>query len=286
MDNLKYVSNNVNGLSTSDTDRIKIFLYLQNTIKNNGIIFLQETHSTTESAQKFKKDFGKDNELFFSHGLSNSCGVAIGFCGKYERKIIKEIADLKGRYLLLLVTIGDSEYALINIYNENIEKDQLKFLLEVGEKIEQLDMKADTNVILAGDFNFYFDKMLEADGGNPKTKVQSIASFIKIKETYDLCDIWRIQHPREKRYTFRQNHYTGKLQRRLDFIFISNHLQTAAINSDIKVAICTDHSPVYMDLSLENIHLQKGSGFWKYNASLNKDPIYKENLRTLIREFL
>jgi hypothetical protein len=41
-----------------------------------------------------------------------------------------------------------------------------------------------------------------------------------------------------------------------------------------------------MDLSLENIHLQKGSGFWKYNASLNKDPIYKENLRTLVREFL
>jgi hypothetical protein len=57
MDNLKFVSNNVNGLSTSDKDRIKIFLYLQNTIKNNGILFLQETHSTTDSAQKYKKDF-------------------------------------------------------------------------------------------------------------------------------------------------------------------------------------------------------------------------------------
>ena len=66
MDNLKYVSNNVNGLSTSDTDRIKIFLYLQNTITNNGIIFWQETHSTTESAQKLKKYFGKDNELFLA----------------------------------------------------------------------------------------------------------------------------------------------------------------------------------------------------------------------------
>jgi hypothetical protein len=41
-----------------------------------------------------------------------------------------------------------------------------------------------------------------------------------------------------------------------------------------------------MDLSLEKLHLQKGPGFWKYNSSLNKDPIYKQNLRTLIRDFL
>ena len=90
----------------------------------------------------------------------------------------------------------------------------------------------------------------------------------------------------KKRYTFRQNRNTGRLQRRLDFIFISNHLQPAVVSSDIKVAMCTDHSPVYMDLSLENLHLQKGAGFWKYNSSLNKDPIYKESLRELIRKVL
>ena len=50
--------------------------------------------------------------------------------------------------------------------------------------------------------------------------------------------------------------------------------------------MCTDHSPVYLDLSLSNIHMQRGSGFWKYNSSLNKDPIYKENLRALLRDFL
>ena len=286
MDSLKYVSNNVNGLSTFRVERIKIFLYLQKTIKNKGLVFLQETHSTPNSERDFKEDFGKHNDLFFSHGLSNSCGVAIGFCGNFDYKVITEIVDPRGRYLLMYITVGDSEYALINIYNENVEKDQLKLLQEVDTKIEQLGIKPDTNVIIAGDFNFYFDKTLEAVGGNPRTKVQSIASFIKIKEKYDLCDIWRIQHPKEKRYTFRQNHYTGKLQRRLDFIFISNNLQPAVIKSDIEVAIGTDHSPVTMELSLENIHLQKGSGFWKYNSSLNKDPIYKQNLRPLIRDFL
>ena len=137
MDNLKFVSNDCNGLATSDKDRIKFFLYLQNAIKKNGILFLQETHSTKDTANKFCKDFGNENELYFSHGASNSCGVAIGFCGNFEREIIKEIADPNGRFLLMQVKIGDSEYALINIYNPNVEKDQLKLLLEVGEKMDQ-----------------------------------------------------------------------------------------------------------------------------------------------------
>ena len=119
MDNLRFVSNNCNGLATSDKDRIKIFLYLQNAIKKNGILFLQETHSTKNSANKFCKDFGNENELYFSHGASNSCGVAIGFCGKYEQEFIKDIADLNGCYLLMQIKIGDSKYALINIYNPN-----------------------------------------------------------------------------------------------------------------------------------------------------------------------
>ena len=285
MDNLKFITNNCNGLATSDEKRLKIFLYLQNAIKN-GVLFLQETHSNSDSENKFRKDFGKDNELYFSHGTSASCGVAIGFCGKYERQIIKKIIDPNGRYLMMHVKFGDSDYALINIYNPNTENEQLRLLAEIGEKMEQLEIEPDTNVVFGGDFNFYFDKTLEADGGNPRTKLQSIASFIKIKEKYDLCDIWRIQHPTERRYTFRQNRNTGKLQTRLDFLFISNQLQASVCNSDIKVAMCTDHSPVYLDLSLENIHLQRGSGFWKYNSSLNKDPVYKENLRALIRDFL
>ena len=84
----------------------------------------------------------------------------------------------------------------------------------------------ETNIVFAGDFNFYFDKELEASGGNPQTKLQSIAKFIKIKKDFDFCDIWRIKNPQKKSYTFRQRHFTGYLQRRLDYIFTSNNLQS------------------------------------------------------------
>ena len=40
-------------------------------------------------------------------------------------------------------------------------------------------------------------------------------------ESFELCDIWRIRNPKEKRFTFRQNHISGCIQRRLDYFFLS-----------------------------------------------------------------
>ena len=41
---IQFISNNVKGLQSLEK-RIKVFEYLKNCISNNGILFLQETHS-------------------------------------------------------------------------------------------------------------------------------------------------------------------------------------------------------------------------------------------------
>ena len=41
--------------------------------------------------------------------------------------------------------------------------------------------------------------------------------MIELIESFRLCDIWRIRNPREKRFTFRQNHISGYIQRRFDY---------------------------------------------------------------------
>ena len=53
----------------------------------------------------------------------------------------------------------------------------------------KFDITNKTNILLAGDFNFFFDKNLEAKGGNPLTEKQSILNFLKIKDKLDLVDI-------------------------------------------------------------------------------------------------
>ena len=82
------------------------------------------------------------------------------------------------------------------------------------------------------------------EGGKPVITKRTIAKLIQIKENLDLCDIWRIHNPKRKRFTFRQHHSTGSIQRRLDYFFISNYLQEFTKNTDMLAAFPTNHSPI------------------------------------------
>ena len=71
----------------------------------------------------------------------------------------------------------------------------------------------DKHIVLAGDFNFFFDTSLDSYRGKPTLKNKSIAKFIELKEKFGLCDIWRIRNPKTKIFTFRQRHVSGLVQR-------------------------------------------------------------------------
>ena len=87
-------------------------------------------------------------------------------------------------------------------------------------------LKNNTRKFFAGDFNLIFDRNLESAGGNPLLKKHSLFEIIKLNENLNLCDIWRVRNPHKKLFTFRQKHFTGIIQRRLDYIFVLNHLGT------------------------------------------------------------
>ena len=148
------VTNNVKGLG-SEKKRLKVFKRLKDLIKNKGFIFLQETHSSKDFEDKWRADFGRENELYFSNGTSNSRGVAIGIVGDLNYSIKKVFSDNSGRLLIISFSLNNQEYLLINLYNENIEKDQVNILNSLENKLEGFDISCNTNTILAGDFNFF-----------------------------------------------------------------------------------------------------------------------------------
>ena len=218
-----FISNNVKGICSSEK-RLKIFEYLKNNIHHNGSVFLQETHSLAKDENKWKDDF-KD-PLFFSHGSTNSCGVAIGFCGLKSLHIIDK--NENGRILITDAKVNHKKFLLINLYNSNTESEQIKTLDTLKNLLEDIDNISDKKIILGGDLNLVFDCNLQACGDNPVLKKKSLTKFIKIKEikeSLNLCDTWRIRHPKFKQYTFRQNHSSGFIQRRLDYFFVPNVLQ-------------------------------------------------------------
>ena len=79
-------------------------------------------------------------------------------------------------------------------------------------------------------------------------KKTAIAKLIQITKNPEFCDIWRIRNPKGKRFTFRQHHSTGFIQRRLDYFFISNSLQESTKTTDTLAAFSTDHSPITFSL--------------------------------------
>ena len=122
-------------------------------------------------------------------------------------------------------------------------------------------------------FNLLFDSKLDAQGGNPTIKKKSLAKLIELKQSCDLCDIWRVRSMKSRQFTFTQKNSSGFIQRRLDYIFALNTLQELVTMTEILTPISTDHSTVPFSLTKENDCL-RGKGFQKFNSSLTKDQNY------------
>ena len=206
---------------------------------------------------------------FFSHGKTNSCGVAIGYYGIKALELIQLKHDDNGRLLVIEVKIENTIFLLINIYNANTETEQLQTLSNLSNILKTFDDIHNKSIIFGGDFNLFLDICVDTNGKKNSLKKKSTAHLIQIIENYDLCDIWRIRHPKTKKFTFRQNHSSGLIQRRLDYFFISNSLQEMTKYTDILAAFSTDHSPILITLSKIN-EFDRGKGFWKFNNSLKK----------------
>ena len=148
---------------------------------------------------------------------SNSGGVAIEYVGSKSFVLPNRTADKNGRLLLVEAIVDNVKFVLINIYNCNTESQQLLTLTELHKILQNVDDIGDKNIIIGGDFTFHFNSKLEAKGGKPTLKKKSIGKMIELIESFELCGIWRIRNPTEKRFTFRQNHISGYIQRRLDY---------------------------------------------------------------------
>ena len=120
--NYNFISNNVKGIEVSEK-QLKLFEYLRNNINNNGFIFSQETQSSSNDEQKWKDDLR--GPLFFSHGKSNSCGMAIVYCGTETFKVVNTACDKNGQILILDAELNGTNFLLINFYNCNTESEQL-----------------------------------------------------------------------------------------------------------------------------------------------------------------
>ena len=217
----------------------------------------------------------------FSHGTSSSRGTLIAFSEGLDFKIKKEDTDNKGRYVILEVEIQKKPYVLINYYAPNLETEQVSVLNDILRKFTNFEISDDAKIIFGRDFNMILNLKLDADGGNPSLKSNSI----NVPKKHFLKMILSVRHPEECRFTWRKK--TPLLQRRLYYFFLSNILQENIQKVETLPGIQSDHSPVLFQL--RNLYEEKhGPSYWKFNNSLLSDTEYVEamssELLTILNE--
>ena len=154
--------------------------------QNFHFIFLQETHSSKQCAILWEAEWG--GKALFSHGTTNSKGVIILINPKVDCKVEKVISDNKGRYVIADITLDQSHITLANIYAPNDQTQQVSFFREIRK---QLEMCANENIVVEGNFNCAL-KELDKKGGNPVSKKTSVIKEIEqLCNTDKLIDIWR-----------------------------------------------------------------------------------------------
>ena len=141
----KCQSLNVKGLNKT-IKRRSVFRRMHN--QNFHFIFLQETHSSKQCAILWEAEWG--GKALFSHGTTNSKGVIILINPKVDCKVEKVISDNKGRYVIADITLDQSHITLANIYAPNDQTQQVSFFREMRK---QLEMCANENIVVGGDFN-------------------------------------------------------------------------------------------------------------------------------------
>ena len=116
----------------------------------------------------------------------------------------REAVDNEGRFIILHIEIQESPYVLINYYAPNIELNQVRKLQQIKNNLQKMSIIENTQFILTGDWNFIFDRSLDALGGSPTLKFNSLKEIQSLIIDYELLDIWRARNPTLRQLTWKQ----------------------------------------------------------------------------------
>ena len=140
-----------------------------------------------------------------------------------------------------------------------------------------MSINENTQFILTGDWNVIFYRSLDALGGSPTLKFNSLKEIQSLMIDYELLDIWRARNPTLCQFTWRQKS-PAKL-RRLDFFLISNSLQCDIKACKFLSPLQSDHTPILLGITLIQEGQHRGRGYWKFNNSLTNDPVFVISLK-------
>ena len=201
---------NVRGL-TDCVKRQKVFAAYR---KLSDILIMQETHSTEECENIWRSHWG--GEVIFSHGSSAARGIAVFFKKDIFKSVRNIYKDIEGRLIIFDLIQNDQRVTICALYAPNTDTPGFFQTVNVilRDRCE--------NKIIVGDFNF----TMSVDVDRLNTYHNNNKARDKVQDMMDefcLKDVWRIQNPDSKEYSWFK---LGNIQKasRIDLALVSGGL--------------------------------------------------------------
>ena len=178
---LSFASVNINGLR-NEVKRNVFFDYLQR--RKYSLIFVQETHSVAGDELVWSKQW--KGKKIFSHGNSQSRGVAILINEKSGLDVININKDSEGRWINGEIKWKNTNLNIASVYAPNEAYARAHFFNDLEDLID------DNDWVIGGDFNCNID--------NNRIKDVSKIILRNVLQEKDLFDVWNTVYPNGKGY--------------------------------------------------------------------------------------
>lgn len=274
---LRIISYNVRGLN-NQKKRTAIFQHLHNNLCD--VALLQETYSSEDTENQWVQEWG--GKGIFLHGTKHSKGIAILIKKGIDLEILQEDSDRNNRIQFLKIKSHDNIINLFNVYAPTKETEQITFMNSLLGLLQRRKIDSFESCIFGGDWNIVLDIALDKSGGIERvTKRKYWNNIVEFTQQYCVVDIWRIRNKAKKKYTWRQK--SPRIQSRLDFFLLTEHLQDIINTTEILPSVLSDHSPISLTIKFQN-KPPRGPGYWKLNVSLLQDKDYITSIKTKLNE--
>lgn len=231
-----------------------------------------------ELEESVRNEWGQ--EAIFCAYQSNARGVAVLFNNNFEFVIKKVKKDVDKNYMLIQLDTQGKVITLLNLYGPN--KDSPQFYRNLSETIDDFGNHGDGMLIACGDWNVALNPDIDTKHYLHVNNPHSRQSILQLIVDHNLLDIWRLNNPDKRGFTWKPSNNINTKQSRLDYFLISENLHNFTLKSDIITGYRTDHSAIRLNLKF--LESKPGRGYWKCNNSLLQDQQYVQTIKDTIRK--
>uniref|UniRef100_A0A8C5MXA6 exodeoxyribonuclease III n=1 Tax=Leptobrachium leishanense TaxID=445787 RepID=A0A8C5MXA6_9ANUR len=274
MSKVNVYSINVKGLNSPRKRRL---LFRELRRKSVEIAFLQETRIPKLAA--FRLSDPAYSRTYVSCSTPKRNGVAILLRNSCPMVVEEVHTDGMGRCLIVRGTISSQPYSLIALYGPNCS--DASFWDDTRDFINS---HARGRIIMGGYFNATLCPPVDRSDPRrdrltqpPSSQDSQYHSFV---QELGLIDIWRIQHPSTRDYTFYSQVHDS--YSRIDCFLISPDCIPSVVSSDIGSITWSDHA----DVSLKLIPFAPSPGRrWRLDPFLLNKPGVADTIKETTSEY-